>query len=590
MLRPLLLCLLLASLLHASPTTAPIEPWLHEQSQTWTTQGDSVRINLNTPDDVSPAKPMQLIIFSLPNGNTIEQTLGCKLAPGMHWRYDIQHIVAQTRLLRQLDHEHNIILACVEAKGLSWPAWRKERKDNGHQIRTIVREIAQKCRPAPTSIGLAGHSGGGSFIFGYINGGADIDADVSRIAFLDANYAYDESEHHGDKLLRWLKGDASRRLVTIAYDDRDVTFNGKKIVSETGGTYRSSHRMIDHLKAASAPAGMPNIEHFAAMNGQIEFFIHTNPDKKILHTRLVELNGFLFAMTLGTPLNKGIAFFSDRAYSAFIQPPPPTAASQATTLPSITAIPSRATNAMGGRAFMKQIDALPLVQREGAIAKEILGGNIPPFLRNWVDVKLEAQALDGRSHTVVIHVMPDYLAIGSDDDFVRIPITPNTATLIAQKLNCTLVTRKISDAVYQQAAVKLEPRPLTEKREAVATFVQHNQIIEDQLAADPKRQLIAGIKKDVVLTPVLKEKPKKVAIYGWHKPDGKPIQPLYTGHADFYVDYSHGIRLVAGTCVVDGVERSVAEVLKDPQWCALLSDEGPVDFSYPTAVRPPPNQ
>ena len=24
----------------------------------------------------------------------------------------------------------------------------------------------------------------------------------------------------------------------------------------------------------------------------------------------------------------------------------------------------------------------------------------------------------------------------------------------------------------------------------------------------------------------------KVAIYGWHKPDGKPIQPLYTGHMD----------------------------------------------------------
>ena len=26
--------------------------------------------------------------------------------------------------------------------------------------------------------------------------------------------------------------------------------------------------------------------------------------------------------------------------------------------------------------------------------------------------------------------------------------------------------------------------------------------------------------------------------------DGKPIQPLYTGHVNWYVDYSHGVRLV----------------------------------------------
>jgi len=42
-----------------------------------------------------------------------------------------------------------------------------------------------------------------------------------------------------------------------------------------------------------------------------------------------------------------------------------------------------------------------------------------------------------------------------------------------------------------------------------------------------------------------------VAIYGWHKLDGKPIQPLYTGHVDWYVDYSHGIRLVSRTIYID---------------------------------------
>jgi hypothetical protein len=81
-----------------------------------------------------------------------------------------------------------------------------------------------------------------------------------------------------------------------------------------------------------------------------------------------------------------------------------------------------------------------------------------------------------------------------------------------------------------------------------------------------------------VWTARLAERPHKVAIYGWHHPDGRPIQPLYAGHSDRYVDYSHGLRLVATRMIADGVETSVAAVLADPELCALLSDEGPLDL------------
>ena len=57
-------------------------------------------------------------------------------------------------------------------------------------------------------IALAGHSGGGSFLFGFIDGGDAIPDDVERIVFLDANYSYSDADKHGDKLLAWLKGDA----------------------------------------------------------------------------------------------------------------------------------------------------------------------------------------------------------------------------------------------------------------------------------------------------------------------------------------------------------------------------------------------
>jgi hypothetical protein len=590
MLRALFLSLVLSTTVLGAVSTSPAAPWLGEQSQTWTTDDGSVRISLNTPDDVDPAKSTQLIVYALPNGNTIEQTLGCKLASGMDWHFDIQHIAAQTRKLRQLDTSRNIILACVEAhsegKFLSWPLWRKERKDNGHQIRLLVNEIARKCRLAPSTIALAGHSGGGSFLFGFINGAADIADNVSRIAFLDANYAYTDEEHHGEKLQRWLKDDPGHQLIVIAYDDRNIQLNGKPVLKNPlGGTYGSTKRMIEFFHPAAGSA-VPLFEHYTGPDNQSDFLIHTNPENKILHTRLVELNGFLYAMTFNTALaNKWGTFFTERVYTDLIAPAP---ATQPSTRRASTTIPSRPKGALAGHAFMKQIEKLPLIEREAAIQKEVLSGNVPDRLRQFVDVDVTAQGLDGRAHAGTFRAAFDYLAIGSNEDFVRIPMTPASATVICRAFNYSLPTRKMVDAIYKNAFDKLEPKPLTENRESVMTFVQHNQIIEDQLRRQGNQVDVAGIKKDVVITPALKVKPNKVAIYGWHKLDGKPIQPLYTGHADFYVDYSHGIRLIAGTMMVDNVERTVSEVLKDPELSTLLSDEGPVDFSYPLVVRPPP--
>ena len=58
--------------------------------------------------------------------------------------------------------------------------------------------------------------------------------------------------------------------------------------------------------------------------------------------------------------------------------------------------------------------------------------------------------------------------------------------------------------------------------------------------------------------------------------NGAPIQPLSTVHGACYADYSHGIRLVSETVVVDGKTRSVYDVLLDPVLSKVLSDEGPI--------------
>ena len=67
------------------------------------------------------------MIYALPNGNTLEQTLGCKMTEGLDWHYDIQHVAAQVRLLRTITPDERIVLVCAEAGGLSWPTLAQQR-------------------------------------------------------------------------------------------------------------------------------------------------------------------------------------------------------------------------------------------------------------------------------------------------------------------------------------------------------------------------------------------------------------------------------------------------------------------------------
>jgi len=243
-------------------------------------------------------------------------------------------------------------------------------------------------------------------------------------------------------------------------------------------------------------------------------------------------------------------------------------------------LPPRAASAPIGSAFLRQIETLGPVEREAAIQKEMLAGNVPEFLRPLKELEISATDAQGGKHTAKLFVMSDYLAIGTDADFFRMPMRPLTAQAIVDAAGASLLTAKLSDDIYQQAELKLEPRPLMKDREFPATFYQSHQIIEEQRQGKPLGLLVAGIKKDVVLTNRLSEKARRVAIYGWHRLDGKPIQPLYVGHSDSHVDYSHGIRLMSRRIIVDGELLDVDAVLKDPVLNVLVSNEGPIEARY----------
>ena len=244
-------------------------------------------------------------------------------------------------------------------------------------------------------------------------------------------------------------------------------------------------------------------------------------------------------------------------------------------------IASRPSGALSGNQFVQRISSLDFTNREREIYEQVTNGNIPDFLRKLAPVTVTNVAA-GKTNVATFFAAPDYLAIGSDEDYFLIPMTPITAQRIADRLNCTLPTRKMVDDIFAAAAVKLSPSPMKPgpRMITVPQFADHNATVRGQrvarLANHPLGALVSGGKKDIVITPRLATNANKVAIYGWHWPYGTAIQPLYLGHASVWADYSHGVRLVQQKMDVNGNQTTAAEVLADPKLAALLSDEGVV--------------
>jgi hypothetical protein len=236
-----------------------------------------------------------------------------------------------------------------------------------------------------------------------------------------------------------------------------------------------------------------------------------------------------------------------------------------------------------GTEFYHQAFAMKWKERDSFALKEILGGNVPGFLRQFVPITVSI--VDSVSKDLIhatYYVSTDYLSIGGDDDWARINITPKAAQQIADSFGCFLPTRKMVDDIYKGATVKLEPVPMYAFRDSTPTMWHHHLIVEGQRKG--KKGLIAGIQKDVVISgKVFRDtRPDRVAIYGWHKTDGKPIQPLYTGHIFWWVDYSQAIRLIHRKIKIkrNGSTRwmDYIDVLKDPILQKLICDEEFCDF------------
>lgn len=281
------------------------------------TIGEGVKISFDEPEVINSKKSTIIVLYALPNGNTTEQTFGKIIGENEDWHFNIQHIGAQTKFIRKIDTTKNYIVAYLENELKSWPAWKRKCANSGDLITKIVATVWDKYKTPKSKIILACHSGGGSFIFGYLNENEKIPIYIDRIGFLDATYGY-ETDLHLKKISKWLKN-KKHILETISYNDSVVVYNEKPLVSPKGGTWYRSKLMANDLAKSYKITKNEDAEKMIWNGRNIEFIFVKNPNAKILHTVLVEKNGFIHLILKGTKYEeKGYKFWSDRVYQGYI--------------------------------------------------------------------------------------------------------------------------------------------------------------------------------------------------------------------------------------------------------------------------------
>lgn len=279
-----------------------------------------IHVTIDKPAKFVRNRETIITFFALPNGNTTAQTMGKKMNAGDDWHYDIQHIRAQTAFIRKQLHTKNFVVIYLENSLKSWPAWKQQHINFKEVYPVLIDSLTDLIEGEKKSVYLNGHSGGGSFIFGYLAAIEKIPLHIKRISFLDSEYGYDSTYY--PKLKSWLKKVKGATLTVFAYNDSVALYNGKPVVSATGGTWYRSHLLLMHLQKdfVISKTISDSLTLYQSANKQLRFFFKENYNRGIYHTQQVELNGFIHSILCSTKYeSKGYFYYSKRAYDELIE-------------------------------------------------------------------------------------------------------------------------------------------------------------------------------------------------------------------------------------------------------------------------------
>ncbi|MFN7990729.1 MAG: hypothetical protein U0R44_01080 [Candidatus Micrarchaeia archaeon] len=260
-----------------------------------------------------------------------------------------------------------------------------------------------------------------------------------------------------------------------------------------------------------------------------------------------------------------------------------------------------------GTAFLQSIRGLSPAQIETRVYQQVVAGNIPDFMRRnfFRPITVEMQT-GGRRIQATFRVASDYIAIGTNGDYVRVPLNPLTAQRIAAHLGCVLPTARIVDLIDAESKrtgsyLPFHAAPSIARRvtdpdsgkpvsarwntqkygyyegtwmRTIDFFAEQSVMVDESRSklADPNG-VLSGHKKDVVYHPEAEAR-HNVAIYH----DG--IQGLnYVTHENTYQDYSHGVRLIDSNVSVTITEPDGSQRTETISMATILSGSGNAPYN-----------
>lgn len=224
--------------------------------------------------------------------------------------------------------------------------------------------------------------------------------------------------------------------------------------------------------------------------------------------------------------------------------------------------------------------------RDNLVVNDMLYGRIPSRLLDWKDINYTVKIKE-RLVFCTISVSPDWLGLGSNAFYLRIPLHPKLFQQVADCYDAMLCTSVAVDAIHNaNVATRVLMKGLTphrgETRNSTRLWRLSNSFIESARLGN--LGLVSDGKKDVIVGPRQVRNRGKVCIYGAWKASGK-WQEISTVHVASYIYYSQCARLMRKVMMVDGKEYAVEDIAKSAElWPCIVEEILPrtATLRYPT--------
>lgn len=233
---------------------------------------------------------------------------------------------------------------------------------------------------------------------------------------------------------------------------------------------------------------------------------------------------------------------------------------------------------MNGQIFLNNLPEIPSEKRNQLTIDAISDGTL---IIEWTEV-----ISTYKEHIAKFNITTDAAYAILDDGLrFRPQFSAKMAQQAADLVGGLLPTSKLIDLAYLQAFIKLDatilpPGPLMSFTSYSKKF---NNLLEKKRAN--RVNLITDCGKAWILSNKIKYSSGAVnygfldkhapyvnasGIRGWQVPAG-------TKHNSHHLDYSQVLILMGATCVVDNQIVNVSEIMSDPIYCNLISDENIID-------------